>query len=432
MARKRTATNLHQLTVKQVQNAPEGDLSDGGGLLLRIRGQSASWVLRFTATTGRRREMGLGIARRGSATQAGDSLTAARDLARDARDLLQRGADPIDERDARKAAAQAQEQAKKAEKKREHTTLARAARAYHERVVEPVRTDKHAAQWIASLEHHVPTEIWHAPIDSITPPALLAALSGVRALADSEARVPETLQRVRQRLDAVFEDAIFHGLCSSNPAAAIRRKMAEGSEKRKRGEFAALPYREAPAFMAQLREQEGIAARCLELAVLTAARTGEVLGATWPEFDLEAGVWSVPGERMKGGEDHTVHLSPRALEVVKGQQGLHASLVFPSPVLDGAALSNMGMLTLLKRMKMQDQTTVHGLCRATFSTWANETGAARVDVIEACLAHREADKIRAAYNRAQFTQERRALLEAWADYLARPVVSNVVPFERAA
>ena len=185
MARKRTATNLHQLTVKQVQNAPDGDLSDGGGLILRIRLQSASWVYRFTAPTGRRRrEMGLGIARRGSAAQAGDSLTAARDLARDARDLLQRGIDPIDERDARKAAAQAQEPAKKAEKKRERTTLARAARAYHERVVEPVRTDKHAAQWIASLEHHVPVEIWHAPIDSITPPALLAALSSVRALAD--------------------------------------------------------------------------------------------------------------------------------------------------------------------------------------------------------------------------------------------------------
>ena len=431
MARKRTATNLHQLTVKQVQNAPEGDLSDGGGLILRIRGQSASWVLRFTATTRRRREMGLGIARRGSAAQAGDSLTAARSLARDARDLLQRGVDPIDERDARKAAAQALEQAKKAEQKREHTTLARAARAYHERVVEPVRTDKHSAQWIASLEHHVPEEIWHAPIDSVTPPALLAALSGVRALADSEARVPETLQRVRQRLDAVFEDAIFHGLCKTNPAAAIKRKMAEGQGKRERGQFAALAYRDAPAFMAQLRDQEGVAARCLELAVLTAARTGEVLGATWSEFDLDAGVWLVPGERMKGGEAHTVHLSPRALDVVKGQQGMHAHLVFPSPVLDDSPLSNMGMLTLLKRMKMQDATTVHGLCRATFSTWANDTGAARADVIEACLAHREADRIRAAYNRAQFAQERRALLEAWAHYLSRPAASNVVPLRAA-
>jgi len=432
MARKRIATNLHQLTVKQVQNAPEGDLTDGGGLILRIRGQSASWVLRYTAASGRRREMGLGVARLGSPAQAGDSLTTARDLAREARDLLQRGVDPIDERDGRRAVAQALELQKKTEVKRERATLARVAREYHERVIEPSRTDKHAAQWIASLEHHVPAEVWHAPIDSVTPPALLAGLSTVRALADADVRVPETLQRVRQRLDAVFEDAIFHGLCATNPAAAIRRKMAEGQEKRKRGEFAALPYREAPAFMAQLREQQGIAARCLELAVLTTARTGEVLGATWPEIDLEAGVWLVPGERMKGGEDHTVHLTARAVEILEAQQKLGSTYVFPSPVLEDSPLSNMGMLTVLKRMKMQDETTVHGLCRATFSTWANETGAARADVIEACLAHREADKIRAAYNRAQFMQERRALLEAWADYLSRPVASNVVTFERAA
>ncbi len=432
MARKRIVSNLHQLTVREILSATDGDLSDGGGLILRIRGQSASWVLRYTAATGRRREMGLGIARRGSTAQAGDSVTTARDLARDARDLLARNVDPIDERDGRKAAARAIEEQQKADAKRERTTLARAARDYHERVIEPSRTVKHAAQWIASLEHHVPAEIWHAPIDAVTPPALLAALSAVRALADSDERIPETLQRVRQRLDAVFEDAIFHGLCATNPAAAIRRKMAETQVRRERGQHAALPYREAPAFMLQLREQQGIAARCLELAVLTAARTGEVLGATWPEFDLEAATWTVPGERMKGGETHVVHLSPRAVDVLKTQQGLHASLVFPSPVLDGTPLSNMGMLTLLKRMKVQDQTTVHGLCRATFSTWANETAAARADVIEACLAHKEADKIRAAYNRAAFAQERRALLDAWAEYLAKPVASNVVPFERAA
>ena len=432
MARKRIVSNLHQLTVREVLAAPEGDLSDGGGLILRVRGQSASWVFRFTATTGRRREMGLGVARLGSNAQAGDSLTTARDLARDARDLLQRNVDPIDEREGRRIAALAIEEQKKAEAKRERTTLARAARDYHERVIEPSRTVKHAAQWIASLEHHVPTEIWHAPIDSVTPPALLTALSGVRALADAAVRVPETLQRVRQRLDAVYEDAIFHGLCATNPAAAIKRKMTESQGKRERGQFAALPYREAPGFMAQLRDQQGIGARCLEFAMLTTARTGEVLGATWSEFDLDAAIWLVPGERMKGGEDHTVHLVPRALEILESQKKLGMTHVFPSPVLDDSPLSNMGMLTVLKRMKMQDATTVHGLCRATFSTWANETGAARADVIEACLAHKEADKIRAAYNRAQFMQERRALLEAWAEYLSKPMASNVVPFERAA
>ena len=432
MARKRTATNLHQLTVKAVQNAGDGDLTDGGGLLLRVRGDSASWVFRYTAATGKRREMGLGVARRGSASQAGDGLTLARSLAHNAREQLALGIDPIDERDGRRAAAQAVDEAKKATAKRERATLARVAREYHERVIEPSRTAKHSAQWIASLEHHVPEALWHAPIDTITPPVLLEALSGVRSLADADVKVPETLQRVRQRLDAVFEDAMFHGHCSTNPAAAIKRKMQEAGGKRKRGQFAALHYRDASAFMARLREQEGIAARCLEFSMLTIARTGESIGATWPEFDLDGATWTIPGERMKGGELHMVHLVPRAVEIVKGLQGLHATYLFPSPMVADQPLSNMAMLAVLDRMGERQNTTVHGLCRATFSTWANETAAARPDVIEACLSHLEGNKIRAAYNRAQFMAERRALLEAWAEFLSKPYVSNVVPMHRAA
>lgn len=293
MARKRIVSNLHQLTVREVLAAGEGDHTDGGGLLRRVRGESASWVFRYTAASSRRREMGLGVARRGSTAQAGDALTLARGLAHSAREQLAQDIDPIDARDGKRADAQAAETAKKAKAKRERLTLARVAREYHERVIEPARTDKHAAQWIASLEHHVPDALWHAPIDSVTPPALLEALSGVRALADSDKKVPETLQRVRQRLDAVFEDAMFHGHCTTNPAAAIKRKMAEGQGhgKRKRGQFAALPYRDAPAFMAKLREQQGLGARCLELALLTAARTSEAIEATWSEFDVEGATW---------------------------------------------------------------------------------------------------------------------------------------------
>lgn len=126
-------------------------------------------------------------------------------------------------------------------------------------------------------------------------------------------RLPETLRRIRQRLDSVFEDAIFHGRCNANPAAAIRRKMRETMPPKKAGKFAALPYREASALMQRLREAEGTAARCLEFAVLTAARTSEALLAEWREFDLDAAVWVVPAERMKAGEPHTVHLSPRSI-----------------------------------------------------------------------------------------------------------------------
>lgn len=434
MPRKRLPARLHLLSVRAVQTAGDGDHSDGGGLLLRIRGGSATWVFRYTAATGKRREMGLGAAHRSNPAQAGQGLTSARELAAEARALLQRGVDPIDERDHRRdAQRQAVDQAK-ATKSQQAMTLARAARDYHARVIEPSRTSKHAAQWISSLENHMPPALWHSPIASVTAPALLAALQGItpheRARnVTADVRLDETVQRIRQRLDAVFEDAVFHGWCGTNPAAAIRRKLREGMPRGAKGQLAALPYRDAPELMRRLRAAEGIAARALEFAMLTVGRTTEVLGATWSEVDLEAATWTVPGARMKAGEDHVVYLSPAAVAVLRAQQELGQAFVFPSPMLDGKPLSNMSMLAVLGRLGERGRTTVHGLCRATFSTWANETGAARPDVIEACLAHEEGNRVRAAYNRAQFAEERRALLAAWAAFLGS---SNVVAMPRAA
>jgi integrase len=137
---------------------------------------------------------------------------------------------------------------------------------------------------------------------------------------------------------------------------------------------------------------------------------------------------------MKGGEAHVAYLSPRALEIVEAAREFGGDPhVFPSPLSAVAPLSNMAMLTVLRRMKVEAETTVHGLCRATFSTWAHETGAARPDVIEACLAHRETDRVRAAYNRAQFAVERRALLGAWADYCdGKTPAGNVIELRQRA
>src|SRR5439155_11466918 len=235
------------------------------------------------------------------------------------------------------------------------------------------------------------------------------------------------VQRIRQRLDAVFEDAIFHELCSENAAAAVRRKLREALPRKENRKLAALAYREAPAFMARLRHVEGIAARAFEFAILTAARTGEVIGAEWGEFDLDAAEWTVPAQRMKGKEAHVVYLSPRALTVLQGMRGIDERLVFPSPMRKGEPLSNMAMLTLLTRMGMRDRTTVHGLARPTFSTWANETAAARPDVIEACLAHEESNRVRASYNRAEFAAARCQLLKDWADFLYEPSDITRVP-----
>ncbi|MCP5283948.1 MAG: tyrosine-type recombinase/integrase [Burkholderiaceae bacterium] len=427
---------IHLLEPRQVL-AADADLQDGGGLLLRIGGNRAAWVLRYTAPSGRRREMGLGPCPRESLALAGQSLRQAREDARRADDLLRQGVDPLDERERiKREAAEAAAEVKateQAQQARASLTLARCARSYHERVIEPSRTTKHSAQWIASLQNHMPPELWDAPIDSITAPALLRGLLTIkphkRARNLKGDTLPETLRRIRQRLDAIFEDAIFHGHCSANPAAVIRRKLREEGPQRATGKLAALPYAEVPALMAKLRTVPGTAARALELAVLTVARTSEVLEAPWEEFDLQAGVWRVSAERMKAGEEHVVHLPPRAVEILQAQVGQDARLVFPSPMRkpDGTVrpLSNMAMLVTLGRMGMRERTTVHGLCRASFSTWANETGAARPDVIEACLAHREGDRIRASYNRARFDAERRELLRTWADYVSRPALALV-------
>jgi integrase len=429
---------IHRLTPIEVRAAKD-DCNDGGGLLLRVGADGrAAWALRFTSATGKRREMGLGVCHRQSQVLAGESLIQARKLAAEARALLSSGIDPVDDRDAKRAEkltaeAQAKQQATM-HREVEHWTLARCARDYHERIIEPKLTRKHAAQWIASLENHIPAGLWHAPIVTITAPALVAALLKMKPHARARNkgggdRMGETRSRVLQRLAAVWDDAIFHERATANPAgSATRRKIAEGAPKRRRGAHRALPYGEAPAAMQAIGAAEGAGARALEFAVLTAARTNEVLGARWCEIDADAKLWRIPAQRMKARRPHDVPLSARALAVLERMRGLDDELIFPGAIDKhgkAAELSNMAMLAVLSRLGLRERTTVHGLARATFSTWANERGIARPDVIEAALAHAEGDKTRAAYNRANFDDERRALLEAWAAYLGReaaPVV----------
>ncbi len=361
--------------------------------------------------------MGLGVVRRDSLAQAGESMRAGRNGAERARAELRQALDPIDERDRRRGEARAVETEQKQFEVRKARTLARVAHAYHEHDVEPRLSDKHGANWIRSLEHHVPSRIWHSPIDEITPPLLLQGLSEVRSVDDKDVTIPETLRRVRQRLEAVFEDAIFHGYCTTNPARAIRRKMRERLPARNVRSLPTLPYQQLPAFMKRVREAQGTAARALEFAILTASRTSEVLFMRNVEVDLAAAVWVVPAARMKAKEAHSVYLSEAALEIVRKQQKLKHELVFPSSVPNKYAMSNMAMLAVLGRLDVRYQATVHGLCRASFSTWAYDTAAARPEVIEACLAHQEVDRVKAAYNRAEFANERRALIAAWAQYL---------------
>jgi integrase len=411
MAVRKLAARIHLLSVREILTLKVGDHSDGGGLILRVQEDRANWVFRFTSPSGRRREMGLGACQRQNSQMVGESLRNARENARKAREMLTTipPMDPIDERDrARKEAAAAEQEAKSTRQARSEN-LGRVVRTYHERFVEPKLSTAQSARWIGALEKHVPPGLWDKPITDVTRTELLDFLL------DIQSRMADTAQRVRRRLDEIYDDATDRGIVSENVIASLRDKLRRRHVSHRVTPRPSLPFTEVPAFMANLRDQTGIAARCLEFVILTAARTGEAVGAPWEEIDLDAGSWTIPAARMKGGELHTVHLVPRALELLREMKVIGAPWVFPSPRNAGRPLSNMGMLTLLKRMGRPD-ITVHGF-RATFSTWANETDASKPDVIEACLAHREGDRIRAAYNRATFADDRRRLLLGWAAFV---------------
>lgn len=347
---------IHLLTAKQIAGASAGHFNDGGGVVLRVNDDQGRWWYRYTSPAGQRRAMSLGTAVvRGDCKLIEQSLRNAREIATEARSLLSRGQDPLDLRNAGKASAHKQVQERKSARKKERKTLARVARGYHETVIERSRTRLHARHWIDSLENHLPKSIWHAPIDSVKAPALLDALLEIQR------KVPETATRIRQRLEAVFNDAELRDLCSTNPARTIRRPMMEALGKRQQKPLAALPYVEVPTFFDQLRKRTATAARALEFALLTAARTSEVAEAQWSEFNLQAALWVVPAERMKAREEHTVFLSPRAVALLQARQS------HPQPF----KMSNQAMLMLLRRMGYGHRTTVHGICRASFSTWAN-------------------------------------------------------------
>ncbi len=419
---------IHRLTARAVMTASVGDHGDGGGLLLRVRECQESWVFRYTAPTGQRREMGLGACERHDPKAAGGSLAAARSHAAKARAMLAElpPRDPIVERESARRSAIEAARAAREQRKAQRETLARVARSYHEAKIEPRRSRKYAADWIGMLERHVPQALWHGPVAEIGRAELFNFLD------DIQHRMADTAQRVRRALAETFDEAIERGLVASNPITALAPKLRRHAVTKTVKPRAALSYGDLPAFVRNLRRREGVAARCAEFVILTAARTGEAIGARWNEFDREARTWTVPAERMKGGEVHTVYLSDRALAILEDLRGLGSEWVFPSTVDLTKPLSNMAMLTLIQGRMGRPDVTVHGF-RATFSTWANETAAARPDVIEACLAHREGDRIRAAYNRAAFATERRALLEAWATFAegAAPV-RDLVPLRTAA
>jgi integrase len=404
------ASKINRLTAVTVSRAKKrGYLSDGGGLYLQVSPSGTrSWVFRFR-DEGRLREMGLGPSHT-------VSLAEARDLATECRKLKLRGVDPIQARcDGR---AQAKLAAAKA------LSFRQCAQAYIEAHKPGWKNPKHTAQWRSSLEAYVYPVFGDLPVQSVDVGLVLKALEPIWP------KKTETASRVRGRIEAVLDWATARGYRQGdNPArwrGHLDKLLPRQSKIARVNHHPTLPYADAGTFMATLREQEGVSARALEFLILAGGRTGEVLGATWDEVDIGAGVWTIPAARMKAGMEHRVPLSGRALDIL---QRLHADrngpYVFPGAKV-GKPPSHQAMLLVLRRLG-RDDLTVHGF-RSTFRIWAAEQTNFPREVAEQALSHSLPDKVEAAYQRGDLFEKRRRLMDEWARFCATPVKSGkVVP-----
>jgi integrase len=286
------------------------------------------------------------------------------------------------------------------------------------------RNAKHASQWEKTLREYAGS-LRQTPVDAVTTADVLSVLKPIWF------KKPETASRLRGRIERVIDSAKAQGLRTGENPARWRSHLDQLLPKRQqltRGHHAAMSYAAVPAFLADLRKREGSAARALEFAILTAARSGEVLGALWHEINLEEAVWTVPAQRMKAGREHRVPLSKRAVALLKEVQGLGSGeFAFPG-LSSGKSLSVMALEMVLRRMKVQDA-TVHGF-RSAFRDWAAECTNFPNEVCEAALAHTIKNKAEAAYRRGDLFEKRRKLMDAWDGHCTSSQEKAVVPFGR--
>jgi integrase len=389
------ARGIGKLTALGVDRAKRrGYYGDGGGLFLQVSNSGAkSWVFRFKEG-GRLREMGLG------ATHT-VSLAEARENARECRRLLLGGIDPIE---ARKAArAQARFEAQNA------MTFKACAERYIAAHKAGWRNPKHAAQWPSSLSTYVYPIFGSLPVQAVDIGLVMRVLEPIWT------DKPETASRVRGRIESVLDWATARGYRQGeNPArwrGHLENLLPKKSKIRRVKHHAALPYAEMGDFMAALKQQEGVSVRALEFAILTVARTGEAIGAKWPEINFAERLWTVPAERMKAGKEHRVPLSAPAIAVLEEMQKIrHGDFVFPGAKAR-RPLGNMALLMMLRRRGRGDLTT-HGF-RSSFRDWVAERTDFPSEVAEMALAHAVGDKVEAAYRRGDLFHKRRQLMDAW-------------------
>jgi integrase len=373
-----------------------GDYLDGRGLYLQVRSESSkSWLLKFSMHK-RAREMGLGSA-------FDFTLADAREMRDTLRKQIKQGIDPIEQRKADDA-ARARERAKAITFKEACTRYITANRSGWKNI-------KHAAQWEATLKTYAYPVIGALPVQAIDTALVMKVLDPIWSTKS------ETASRVRGRIEAVIDTARARGeYAGENPArwkGHLETLLPKRSKVSKVRNHPALPYAQLPAFMADLREREGIAASALEFQILTVARPGNALGARWSEFDRKAAVWTIAGDDMKGEKEHKVPLSAAAIAVLDRMEKIrNGKFVFYSPV-SGRPLSDAATGAVLDRMNRHD-IVPHGF-RSTFRDWAAERGYPDA-VAEAALAHTVSDAVVAAYKRTTFFELRKRMMNDWASF----------------
>lgn len=410
---------MGQLTAKQIDSLnTSGTYEDGDGLRLVVKPTGRkSWVFRYQRN-GKRSEIGLG----GYPTV---SLKEARLLLAEQRRLLADGLDPKAHRDAAKEALRLSEQKEKSRA----VTFSDVAYDYIASHRSGWKNAKHAQQWENTLNTYAMPIVGALPPEAVTTEHVLAILQPIWS------EKTETASRVRNRLELVLDAAKARNLRSGeNPArwrGHLDKLLPKRSKVQARTHHAALPWKELPAFMAELSEQYEATYKAMQMTILTACRTSEVLGAKWSEIDIQEATWNIPADRMKARRPHRVPLSDAVLNLLNSITPVAGNPYIFAGARIGRPLSNMSMLMGLRRMGRNDL-TMHGF-RSTFRDWAAEATHYPREVCEMALAHVVAEGAEAAYWRGDVFEKRRGLMSDWAAYATTTRNINVIKgdFKRA-
>ncbi len=410
---------MARITEKRANNIAPGDKPVADGQITGLRLEPGSekghgkWILRFVSpVTGKRRDMGLGA-------YPEVSIADARDKALAARQSIASGRDPIEERDADRAARAAIAGA---------MTFEQAARKVHESLRPGWKNPKHAGQWINTLRDYAFPKIGKRKADELVPADFAEVLRPIWL------EKPETASRVNQRCHTVMKWCWAQGLVKGNPLDVVDHLLPQQPGKRERTtRQPSMPWRDIPAFVERALHTGAwnVTRALLEFVILTAARSGEARAVTWAEVDFDARVWTVPASRMKAKVVHRVPLSQRALEILSAQRAQHPETVLVFPSVRGLVLSDMVLTKFLRDHKAPSSepgriATAHGF-RSSFRDWASENGYAR-DLAERALSHTISNQAEAAYHRTDLLEQRRAMMEAWVQHVGGfAVARRVVP-----